>query len=313
VASLENPVDTEEQLQARVAWYYYVGNLTQQQIASRIGTNRVRVNRLLAAGRESGLVQITINSKMAACVDLERRLVARYGIADAVVVPTPDRTEYIRDAIGVGAALYLAKTIEDGNTIAIGWGRTLRSILRALQGRNYESLSVVSLMGGLSHCSRINTFEIVSDFADLFNADRHFFAAPIYASSKAARDIILEQDAIRETYEKARRAEVGIVSVGDLTDSLLVTYGMSPAQVKTLRSAGAVGDLLGHFIDAKGEPVDHPLNRRTVALSLEHLRGIGKLLLASGGRRKVEITRAVLLGRHIGVLVTDEHTAKRLL
>src|SRR5438552_9559961 len=44
------PSDPEEELQARVAWYYYVGNLTQQQIATRIGSNRVRVNRLLAAG-----------------------------------------------------------------------------------------------------------------------------------------------------------------------------------------------------------------------------------------------------------------------
>jgi len=29
--------DPEEELQARVAWYDYVGNLTQQQIATRIG------------------------------------------------------------------------------------------------------------------------------------------------------------------------------------------------------------------------------------------------------------------------------------
>jgi len=308
------PSDPEEELQARVAWYYYVGNLTQQQIATRIGSNRVRVNRLLAAGRESGLVQITINSKIASCAELEQRLIDSYGLGDAIVVPTPDRAEHVRDAIGVGAGAYLSKTISDGSTIGIGWGRTLRAVLRAIQGRNYEALSIVALLGGLSHVSGINTFEIVSDLADLFNADQHFFAAPIYASSEKARDIILQQDAIRETYEKARKADLAIITAGDMVESLVVTYGLGGADhIKTLMAAGAVGDVIGHFIDANGEIVDHPLNRRTIAISLEDLRGIRKVVLVAGGRKKIDIIRAALRGRYVTVLVTDEHSAKRLL
>jgi len=309
-----NASDAEEELQARVAWYYYVGNLTQQQIATRIGSNRVRVNRLLAAGRESGLVQITINSKIASCTELEQRLIERYGLGDAIVVPTPDRAEHVRDAIAVGAGTYLSKTITDGLTIGISWGRTLRAVLRSIRGRNFESLSIVALLGGLSHVSGINTFEIVSDLAGLFNADQHFFAAPIYASSEKARDVILQQDAIRETYEKARKADLAIITVGEMVESLLVTYGLGGGdQVKTLKAAGAVGDVIGHFIDADGAIVDHPLNRRTVGISLEDLRGIRKVVLVAGGRKKIEIMRAALRGRYATVLVTDEHSAKRLL
>ncbi|MBX6321395.1 MAG: sugar-binding transcriptional regulator [Rhodospirillaceae bacterium] len=309
----EPAVDPEEELQARVAWYYYVGNLTQQQIAARIGSNRVRVNRLLAASRESGLVQITINSKIASCAALERRLVERYLLQEATVVPTPERPELVRDAIGVGAGAWLSRNIRDGMTIGMGWGRTLRSVLRAVQGRNFERLSIVSLQGGLAHCSRLNTFEIVSDFADLFNADRHFFAAPIYASSAAARDVILEQDAIRETHEKARRADLAILTVGDMVESLIIIYGLAgPEEVRSLRAAGAVGDVLGHFVGPDGAPVDHPLNRRAVAISLEDLRSIREVVLVSGGRRKVDITRAALRGGYVTVLVTDEQTARRL-
>ena len=230
------------------------------------------------------------------------------------MVPTPDRAEHVRDAIGVGAGAYLSKTISDGSTIGIGWGRTLRAVLRAIQGRNYEALSIVALLGGLSHVSGINTFEIVSDLAGLFNADQHFFAAPIYASSEKARDIILQQDAIRETYEKARKADLAIITVGDMVESLVVTYGLGGAdQVKTLMAAGAVGDVIGHFIDANGDIVDHPLNRRTIAISLEDLRGIRKVVLVAGGRKKIDIMRAALRGRYVTVLVTDEHSAKRLL
>jgi lsr operon transcriptional repressor len=86
--SVDSSADPEEELQARVAWHYYVGNLTQQEIAQHIGSNRVRVNRLLAASRESGMVQITINSRIAPCVALEEALTKRFGLEAAVVVPT---------------------------------------------------------------------------------------------------------------------------------------------------------------------------------------------------------------------------------
>jgi DNA-binding transcriptional regulator LsrR (DeoR family) len=83
--SIDSSIDPEEELQARVAWHYYVGNLTQQEIAQRIGSNRVRVNRLLAASRESGMVQITINSRLAPCVALEEALMKRFGLEAAEI------------------------------------------------------------------------------------------------------------------------------------------------------------------------------------------------------------------------------------
>jgi DNA-binding transcriptional regulator LsrR (DeoR family) len=307
------PVDPEEQLQARVAWHYFVGNLTQQQIANRLGTSRVRVNRLLAACRENGVVQISITSRLASCVALEESLRERFGLREAVVVPTPEQERYVQDAIGVGAGTYLSRHLRGGLNVGIGWGRTLRSVIRALPARPLDGLSVVSLQGGLSHCSRINTFEIVSDFADLFGADRHFFAAPIYASSEQARDILLEQEAIRETYDKAKAADLAVVTAGDLTQSLIVEYAVSdPADLRQLQQAGAVGDVIGNFIDADGRPVDHPLNRRTVGLSIDDLKRLPHVVMVSGAAHKIAVTRAALSGGFVDVLVTDEATAEAL-
>jgi DNA-binding transcriptional regulator LsrR (DeoR family) len=314
VTALAEPsVDTEEELQARVAWHYYVGNLTQQEIAQRIGSNRVRVNRLLAASRESGMVQITINSRIAPCVALEEALTKRFGLEAAVVVPTGADTEANMAALGIGAANYLARQIEAGQTIGLGWGRTIRAVLRALPQRAYGPVSAVSLQGGLSHCPSINTFDIVSDFANLCQADGFLFAAPIYVSSQKVRDMLLQEDAVRETYERARQSDLALLTCGDLTESLVVTYGINdPEQVRALEKAGAVGDMLGHFMDADGEAIDHPLNRRTVAITLGDLRKIRRVVLVSGGAKKFVVTRAALRGRYPSVLVTDEETAQRL-
>ncbi|PTB22061.1 DNA-binding transcriptional regulator [Trinickia symbiotica] len=309
----DDSIDTEEELQARVAWHYYVGNLTQQEIAQHIGSNRVRVNRLLAASRESGLVQITINSRIAPCVALEAQLVQRFGLAAAVVVPSGATPEANMAALGIGGAAYFSKQIESGNTIGLGWGRTIRAVLRALPQRAYGPISAVSLQGGLSHCPSINTFDIVSDFANLCHADGYLFAAPIYVSSQKARDVILQEEAIREAYERARNADLALLTAGDLTESLVITYGINnPDDLRTLRKTGAVGDMLGHFMDEDGKLINHPLNRRTVAVALDDLRQIKRVVLVSGGAKKFLVTRAALRGRYVSVLITDEDMARRL-
>ena len=58
---IEIKQDTSEaQIQARVAWYYYVGGLTQQEIADRLGLTRNRVNRIVGQARADGLVRIEV-------------------------------------------------------------------------------------------------------------------------------------------------------------------------------------------------------------------------------------------------------------
>ncbi|MES1937906.1 sugar-binding transcriptional regulator [Salinisphaera hydrothermalis] len=313
-AEHDSALDVDEQLLTRVAWYYYVGHLTQQQIADRLNTHRGRINRLLAAGRETGIVRIRIDSPLADCVALEAGLVARYGLRQAVVVPAPDNADKHRVALGLGAGRYLTAALRDGQTVGIGWGQTLEHTLRALEARTYRAMSVVSLQGGLSRCPILNTFEIVFDFANRLSADCYYFAAPIYAENEAARDLLLAQSAIRETYDRARRADIAVLTAGNMVDSLVVNHGLhDPQDVTDLRAAGAVGDLLGHFIDAHGARVAHPVNDRTTAVGLEDLRALDHVVLISGGRGKFEVTRAALRGGYANVLITDEHNARQIL
>lgn len=53
-----------------------------------------------------------------------------------------------------------------------------------------------------------------------------------------------------------------------------------------LRTAGVVTDICGHFLDADGRELDHPLNRRAITLSLDALRKIPTRVFAAGGLTK---------------------------
>ena len=59
-----------------------------------------------------------------------------------------------------------------------------------------------------------------------------------------------------------------------------------------------------------GKPIDHPINRRAIALPLAELTHIPNVIFASGGANKVEAIAAALLSSLASALVCDEDTAR---
>jgi lsr operon transcriptional repressor len=303
----------EAQTQVRAAWLYYVEGLTQAEIAERLKMTRLRVNRLLAEARSSGLVNITINSRLESCVRLERALVAEFGLKAAVVVPSPADPDQVAAQIGKAAGDFVSRIIEESPSgiFGVGWGGTLRETIRHIRAGQYRGLTVTSMMGGLTYGIEINTFEIASRFARLWQAECHYLAAPIYAGTPQSRDTILAQDVFEAAFARIQATDVAILSAGDLSErSLLVRYGLpGDIRVEGLARAGAVGDILGQFIDRSGQAIAHPINRRAIALPLDELRRIPTVILASGGTNKADIIAASLRGKLASVLITDEDAA----
>jgi DNA-binding transcriptional regulator LsrR (DeoR family) len=309
--------EEDEQLRVRVAWLYFMEGLTQADIAARLGITRLRANRLLGEARESGLVNIQINARLNDCVALERQLVAETGLKDAVIVPTPADSEQIAAVLGRATADYLARHLGENRTraLGIGWGATLRETVRHLAAANLPDLSINSMMGGLTYGSELNTFEIASQFARRVNAQCNYLAAPIYSGSANSRDTILAQDVFRDAFRRLAAIDVALMSVGDLSRrSLLIRYGLPrDVSVDSLRAAGAVGDIMGTFLDAAGHPVRHALNKRVIALPIEAMRKVDTAIVASGGLNKVAVLASVLRGRLCNVLIADEASARAAL
>jgi DNA-binding transcriptional regulator LsrR (DeoR family) len=304
----------DEQRRTRIAWLYYVEGLTQAEIAELLGVSRVKVVRDLQACRQTGLVQIQINGRLAPCVALERALIQRFGLAQAVVVPSPHDPAHLPATLGVAVGAWLSDRLAPGQTLGIGWGRTLHWSVRALRRREVPGLTVVSLLGGIGRGSEINMYETASRVAETLSAQCYYLAAPAYASSESLRDMLLEQAGLKEVLDRARRADIAVVSVGGLgpQDTNLRIGLIEPEEVPSLEAAGAVGDLLCTFLDAHGRPVDHPLNRRAVGLPVLDLKHITTSVLASGGPEKVPVVRAALVGGYVNALITDERTAAAL-
>lgn len=314
LAAVLDLLSTDEQRRTRIAWLYYVEGLTQAEIALRLGVSRVKVVRDLQVGRQTGLVRIQINGRLAPCVALERRLERGFALKEAVVVPTPADPGNLPATLGIALGAWLTDRLRPGQTIGVGWGRTLHWSVRALGRRDVEALTVVALLGGIGRGSEINMYETASRVAETLGAQCYYLAAPAFAASAAMRDMLLAQAGLRDVLDRACRADIALVSVGTLgpaaTNRRIGLLGDTEAA--ELVAAGAVGDLLCTFLDAAGRPVDHPLNACSVGLPVRDLATLPAAVLASGGAEKVPVIRAALVGGYVNHLITDEGTAEAL-
>jgi DNA-binding transcriptional regulator LsrR (DeoR family) len=308
-------VDRDEQLATRAAWLYFVAGLTQVQIAKKLGVNRIRVNRLLSQAREQGMVQIRITGRLAECVALEQRMRETFGVGEAIVVPTPPDQALVHHVIAAAAGEALTARLQDGMSVGVGWGRTLRLSLRSVPRRPLKRLEVVSLLGGLTRGSAMNPFETATHLADLVGAQCYYIAAPALAGSVAARDLLMEQPMIRDVLERARKVDLAFISVGALAaNATIQRLGLiDQNEAEILRKHGAVGDLSVHWLNEQGKMVDHPLNQRAVTMPLEYLNDVPCVMIASGGKDKVSVLHGALRLGVVDVVITDEATAAGVL
>ncbi|WP_026621228.1 DNA-binding transcriptional regulator LsrR (DeoR family) (plasmid) [Ensifer sp. WSM1721] len=307
----------QQDLMVRAAWLYHVEGLTQAEIGERMHLTRRRVNELLAAALEEGIVRISFSSPLAENVELESRLRDHFELKDAVVVPTPADPRQLHSVIGRGAAAYLDRLIQSRKpaSIGVGWGATLRETMQHMTPANEPEIDVRSMMGGLTHGSEINTFEIVRGFAEVLKAQCHYFAAPIYAESPESREAIIAQSVFRKIFRQTCDVDISYLSAGDVSQqSLQVRYGLPEGtNVADLIAVGAVGDLLGRYLDAEGKPVDHPLNRQVLSPELDDYRRVPCRIVASGGPHKRDILLALARARLATIIITDAESAKAML
>jgi DNA-binding transcriptional regulator LsrR (DeoR family) len=302
-------------LHVRAAWLYYVEDLTQEQISRAMAISRAKVVRLLHAAREEGIVKIRVGAKSGEQIALERRLVERFGLAEAIVMSSPVNDGQVAEVVGRATASYLVEQMRNGISIGVGWGETLDACAQALPAQPFERVSVVSLLGGMTHSRGVNPSAVARRMADAFGADCYQLTAPLVVADEAMRAALWSEPGLSDLRRRASRVHLALVSVGDVSEqATLFREGLLPrAELASLIDAGAVGDLLCHFLDAHGHGIDHPVERRVVALDLDDLRRVPRIVIASGGQRKIVALSAALNAVRASVLITDELAARGLI
>jgi DNA-binding transcriptional regulator LsrR (DeoR family) len=311
-------VDPEAGLAARAAWLSYVGGYRQEDIAERLHVSRVKVNRLIAKAHRQGMVRVFVEGTAADCVALEDELARRFGLKFALVAPNLNGGDLPLATLGNAGSRFLHSVLEDGPdlTIGVGHGRTIASVVDNLPRVSRPGVRFVSLLGGIVRNAVANPFDIIHRLGERTGGETYFMPVPFVADSVADKAVLTAQRSLREVFDLAAETELCIVGIGELSDNAFMRLSgmVSDADFRELREAGAVGEVLGEFLDGDGRPLDVDVNRRSIGLKLDDLRGGGgrRVVAIAGGSGKVEAIGAVLRTGVITGLITDEVTARSI-
>src|SRR3981081_4542363 len=145
---------------------YYQDELSQQQIADRLGISRTTVSRLLQMARDEQIVRIQV-VEPTDVVTLSDELTQTLGLKRVVVVEasasrassTGETAEHlIEPALRELAALQLTK----GNVVGVSWGNAIRRIASAPAQIDLTGVELIPVIGGMDETDpRFQTNEIV--------------------------------------------------------------------------------------------------------------------------------------------------------
>jgi DNA-binding transcriptional regulator LsrR (DeoR family) len=308
-------LDPEESLAIRAAWLHYAGGLTQAAVAKRLGLPSVKAHRLIARAVAEGVVKVSIDGEIVECAQLEDQLCRRFGLGHCEVAPDLGEDGLPLRALGLAGAAFLRREIERAEhpVIGLGHGRTLAAAVQQLPRFDAGGVRFISLLGGLTRHYAANPHDVMHRLAEKTGAQAYVMPVPFFANSADDRAILLAQPGVREIFDMSNGAGLKLVGIGTADDGAqLVASGMiEPREIAAINAGGGVGEMLGHFFDARGRVLETPLTARTLAVDLDGPAD-SRLVAIAGGGQKVQAIRAVLESGRLTGLITDEPTARAL-
>ncbi|OYX41677.1 MAG: DNA-binding transcriptional regulator [Rhodobacterales bacterium 32-67-9] len=304
--------DSDDSLAIRAAWLHYAGGLTQAEVASRLGVTSVKAHRLIGRANEKGAVKVTIDGDVADCILLEQEIAGAYGLSYCEVVPDLHEDGLPLRALGVAGAGFLQREIENhqDGVIGIGHGRTLAAAVDDMHRLQAGRVRFVSLLGGLTRNYAANPHDVMHRLAEKTGATAYVMPVPFFANTVEDREVLLAQRGVSDVVRLAAGADLMIVGIGTVEpDTQIVSSQMiEAAEIQEVKVRGGVGEILGHFFDAEGKPIETSLAARTLSLGLDTLKG-RKIVAIAGGTEKTCAIRSVLMSGCLSGLITDERTA----
>nr|WP_210290439.1 MULTISPECIES: sugar-binding transcriptional regulator [unclassified Rhizobium] len=304
-------------LRLRAAWLYYNQGLTQKDVAEQLGISRTTVIRLLDEAMRRAEVQIWITEGIDDCVELAIKLERTFGLDEAIVVPEPANGDVNAQAKSVGLALgqFLTEAIPDNYTIGVGWGRTMTASLASFRPTRRDNCKVVSLLGGIVAVHQTNPIDYTWRLASQLGAECYMFLAPLLVDSVETKRNLIEKCGLEAIYRLAENLDLAIVSCGDIgPHSTSLSEGfISKRELEELIEMGCVCDTMFNFLDAEGNSVDHPINKRVMSVDLDTLKKAKHIVISSGGAHRARAISATIKRIGCNTLITDESAAKALL
>lgn len=299
----------------RIAYYYYREGATQEQISERMNISRQRVNRILNACLEYGIVEISIKNLDSIHLELESRIKQKYDLLDIRIVDNANEADIYRD-LGSAAGHYLASILQDSDIIGFTRGRTLAAMAEYMPAVHKKMLTVVQMLGSRNQEPQ-NTAanEIVHNFSQKIGARNCMLFAPIFVGSAELKESLYQDPIFSESYHMIQSCNISVAGIGtaESIGFFASLTGTKEVDMTELQKGQVItGEIGTHLFDQNGASISNRYRNRVIAIELNDYFQIPVRIGVAGLAKKVNAIRAALLGKYINVLVVDLNTARLL-
>lgn len=295
---------TERAQLVSVARFYYEENLTQAQIAQRLGVSRPSVSKMLARAKEIGIVHIEIRAGEEGKMDLLEQLQAKYGLKGGCVLPNNS------NIFGGVAAYVIAETATDIN-LGLGWGYTLGAILNNLPNNLHHQTGIVFPLLGNAHIPNkgYHPDELVRTWGELSGRRTYSIKSPAFPDSEEERDILEHKNSYLDLQAFWRQLDAAVITISNypgVPDEATATR-FSDA----LKQQKAVGSFLSYYYNERGEFISGN-NDFCLHVPLAYLR-CSRKVIALGLNASTKALKGALHTGMITHLVISENQAEKIL
>ena len=300
-----------------IASLYYYDDITQEELSKRFGMSRARISRLLKRARADGVVEIRVHQQPGVRADLEQEFIRRFGIDRLLVAVDQRDPQGQRLAVGSLVASHLVRTLSDGMIVATGMGRNVAAVADGIVPSVRRAVTFVSAIGGSTRAGEtMNPDHIGRRLAVRFGGDSETLYAPALVANMMLRDALYQNETVKMVLDRARRADVALVGIGDLSeDSNMVRMGwFSPQEVAEARLSGTIGDIMGYdFIDIHGQPSTTEMQGRVIGLNTRDLLRIPDVVAIASENTKAAAILGALRTGVINTLATSSTNARTVI
>lgn len=306
------PASPDRREMMLVSKAYYIERKSKVEIAQELDMSRFRVARLIAQAEELGVVTHTLNSG-GMLPDLSEAVAQHLSINNAIVLEVYGDVPSVRTAVGRDTGLYLRDTLEDGEVLGIGWGRTLNAMFDDLD--EMPNVEIRLLTGRNAGDKGNSARRLLRRGQAVTGGPGYLFPAPFFIDDARTANAMRRQPNVAATVAGFSRITTAVVTVGVVGPQPIgVAYSTLPVHFsEQLMRSGGVAELCGFAIDADGQIVEARLSRHCLSISPAQLRRVRRVIAAASDPAKARAVRAACLSGFVNELVVDVELARALL
>src|SRR5262249_14960488 len=155
-----------------------------------------------------------------------------------------------------------------------------------------QALTVVQAMGNIdSTVGSYDALELGQVIAREWSGSFSMLNTPAFVPDKKTRDTFLGVDPIRQVVQQFKKADMAMVGVGTLRNSVFIERNvLNKSDIEQLSRSGAVGEICGRFYNDEGKECDTPWRDRVLSVGWDELKRMPQVIgVVTGSDRSVAI------------------------